>query len=314
LTKNSDINDFFKTLSINEGFDDIGFASAELLKDEYEHFLEWVSEGYNADMGWLERKQGKRRDVSLLLNGARSVIVFLHNYYTDNSHSGPGNRGKISRYAWGNDYHKIIRKKLISFSRKAKEKFPSNHFKPYVDTGPVLEKQWAVRAGVGWQGKNSLLLNKKFGSYCFIGLIITDLSITPNKKINNYCGSCTACIDACPTSAIVSDFIVDSGKCISYWTIESDREKKFPDSIKKNLNGWIFGCDICQEVCPWNSKKKIADFSDYQPRYGETDVELQLILEMNDKDFSNRFRNTNLKRSKLTGLQRNARELLEIQT
>jgi epoxyqueuosine reductase len=301
---------FLNTAALGAGFDEIGFAAVEVLDNEYDKYIQWIDKGFHAGMQYLARREGKRRDISKLLAGAKTVIVLLHNYNTDYKHESNEESGKISRYAWGDDYHEIIKKKLLAIAAKAKELFPDNEFKTYVDTGPVLEKQWAVRAGVGWQGKNSLLLNKRLGSYFFIGIIITDMLLDADKPQKNYCGSCTACIDNCPTGAIVEPFVVDSRKCISYWTIETKGNTSFPENISGRLNGWLFGCDICQEVCPWNSKQEFVDFDYFKPRQGETELALKQILSMNEEEFRLRFKNTPLKRSKLSGLQRNAVELL----
>jgi epoxyqueuosine reductase len=304
---------FFKDASFHAGFGEIGFAAVEPLDSEYADYLKWIDNDLHAGMEYLARRQGKRRDITILLENAKTVIVLLHNYNTDYKHSGKLEYGKISRYAWGDDYHDIIKNKLIEITKKAKDYYPDNHFKAYVDTGPILEKQWAVRAGLGWQGKNSLLLNRKFGSYFFIGIIITDLGIKADKPQRDYCSSCTACIDSCPTDAIVQPYVVDSRKCISYWTIETKGVLQFPVSLSRNLNGWLFGCDICQEVCPWNSKPHYIDFDYFRPRQNEFELPLKHILTMSQNKFQLRFKNSPLKRSKLTGLQHNARELLQNQ-
>ena len=184
--------------------------------------------------------------------------------------------------------------------------YPHNEFKHYTDTGPVLEKAWAVRAGLGWQGKNSLLLNSNLGSYCFISVIITDLNLEPDTKQSDHCGTCSACITACPTDAIIQPKVVDSRKCISYWTIEAKPDLTIPDDITEKLNGWLFGCDICQEVCPWNGKIKPTVNINFEPRDNQTELDLKSVGEMDEESFRIRFRNSPLKRTKLKGLQRNA--------
>ncbi len=307
----SDIKSYFRRLASAEDFDETGFAKVEPLDAEYNNYLNWLDNGFHSDMHYLNRRLGKRRDITILLEDAKTVIVFLHNYNTVYKHSGQKENGKISRYAWGDDYHNILKEKLTRIASKAKSTFPDNSFKVYVDTGPVLEKQWAVRAGVGWQGKNSMLINRKLGSYTFIGIIITDLVVEANKQQRNYCGSCTACIDNCPTGAIVQPYVVDSRKCISYWTIETKPYVSFPDSVKQNLNGWLFGCDICQEVCPWNAKVHFTRHEYFKPRKGETELNLTSVLKMTENEFRERFRNSPIKRTKLAGLQRNAEALEE---
>jgi len=309
--QNIDPKSFLKRISEDFGFDDIGFAAVEKLEKEYEFYLNWLDKGFHGKMQYLARREGKRRDISMVLDGAATVIVLLQNYNTNYKHSNSKHLGKISRYAWGDDYHDVMKKKLKKISNLAGEFFPENKFKVYVDTGPVLEKQWAVRAGLGWQGKNSLLLNKHFGSYVFIGIMITDLVINPDNPVRDMCGKCTACIDACPVDAIVEPKVVDSRKCLSYWTIETKEDTIFPKEISDKLNGWLFGCDICQEVCPWNSKNIYTNINNFKPRNGETELSLDDILNMTESEFRLRFKNSPIKRSKLPGLKRNAKTILK---
>jgi epoxyqueuosine reductase len=190
-----------------------------------------------------------------------------------------------------------------------KSKFPGEEFKHYTDTGSVLEKLWAWRAGLGWQGRHSLLINRRLGSWCFISVIITSLEIEADTQSNDFCGSCTSCITACPTNAIVADKVVDSGKCISYWTIESKGIQEFPAYISGNLNGWLFGCDICQEVCPWNSKTKSTQIAEFLPRNNQTTLTRDYINSLDNETFKLRFRNSPIKRRKLGGLQLNMKEI-----
>lgn len=310
IQNNQNPKQIFQELSHREQFDAIGFASAELLYDEIEYFKKWIDMGYHGDMGYLERNLDKRTNIGLILNDAKTVIVTLIYYagYKEKYSNSP-DLGKISKYAWSRDYHLTVKEKLLRITNSASEIFPTNNFKVYVDTGPILEKQWAIRAGLGWQGKNSLLLNKKLGSFCFIGIIITDLEIPKDKVQKDHCGNCTACIDACPTEAIVMPMIIDSRKCISYWTIETKSDKKFPKEIQKNLESWLFGCDICQDVCPWNKKVKLEIKEEFLPINNQIELKLDEIQKMTQEDFSARFKNTPIKRSKLAGLIRNANEL-----
>lgn len=300
----------FQELSQKEQFDSIGFASANTLDIEMDNYKKWIDSAFHGDMGYLDRNLDKRANIGLILNNAKTVIVTLIHYAGfKEKYSNSPNSGKISKYAWSSDYHITVKEKLERIKEAAYEIWPSNSFKTYVDTGPILEKQWAIKAGLGWQGKNSLLLNKKLGSFCFIGIIITDLEIPSDHIQQDHCGKCTACIDACPTGAIVMPKVIDSRKCISYWTIETKSDKKFPSEISTNLNSWLFGCDICQDVCPWNKKVKIEIKDEFLPINNQIELKLDEVKEMTQEKFSVRFKNTPIKRSKLAGLIRNASEL-----
>lgn len=291
------------------GFDLIGFAQVENLGKEFDNYISWLENGFHSGMDYLERNKEKRKDVSLILENAKTLIVTATNYNTPFFHNTEldNSTGKISRYAWGDDYHEVILPRLESLSSEIKKLFPDTISKCYVDTGPILEKVWAVRAGLGWQGKNSLLLTKKFGSYVFIGIIITTIQIEPDKIIPDHCGKCTACMDSCPTNAIVNPKVVDSNKCISYWTIETKGRIDFPENIAKNLRNWAFGCDICQEVCPWNRKMIYTEEKRFYPRQDKTELESENIFTMSPEEFNIRFKNSPIKRTKLVGLQKNLR-------
>lgn len=297
-----------KLISLSEelAFIDIGFAKVEPLDKEIEVYKKWLDSGKNATMQWMERNLEKRQNPSQLVTGAKTVIILLYNYYTGKKYSESKEFGKISRYAWNYDYHDIILPKLRKLENLIKEEFPNSNNRSYVDTGPILEKVWAEKAGVGWQGKNSLLISKKYGSYVFLGTIITSVEFECLPQVKDYCGTCTKCIDACPTDAIVEDKIVDSNKCISYWTIEAKADSEIPEEISQNSNNWIFGCDICQEVCPWNRHKpKITDDLDFFPRNNETELSKEFILNLSQEEFSGRFRKSPIKRTKIAGLKRN---------
>ncbi len=217
--------------------------------------------------------------------------------------------GRLSRYAWGTDYHDILLPKLKIISESIKNLCPGAATAEYVDTGPVLERQWAVRAGIGWQGKNGCIINKEYGSYFFLGTVITDVYFEPDMPQSDHCGKCTACIDACPTGAIVSPKVIDSRKCLGYWTVEAKPDIEFPSYIQKNQSGALFGCDICQEVCPWNKKASACNEKQFYPRNGETCLSKGYVENMTQEEFSLRFRKSPVKRVKLAGLKRNARYL-----
>lgn len=293
------------------GFFDIKIAKSEELTEEFTNFENWIDKNYNATMKWIERNTEKRKNPAEILANCKSVIVLAYNYFTNFKYPTEiSGKGKISKYAWGDDYHEIILPKLKEIEAFIKENFHDAECKSYVDTGPILEKIWAEKAGIGWQGKNSLIISKTHGSYFFIGIILTTLEIEPDTPIKDYCGSCTKCIVNCPTGAIVENKVVDSNKCISYWNIEAKPEMNIPENITNNSNNWSYGCDICQEVCPWNKNlPKITNEIKFFPRKNETYIEIDDILKMTNEDFNARFKKSPIKRTKLTGMQRNATQL-----
>ncbi len=302
-----------KDFALESGFSTIGFASASKSISGFELFTEWIAKGYHADMKWLDKNHEKRQNIENILPGAKTVIVTTTNYLTDFSYHNLNSYGKISRYAWGDDYHNVILPKLELIAEKISELFPCSISKCYVDTGPILEKQWAVAAGIGWQGKNSLIMNKKDGSWFFIGIIITTAEFEPDSPLADHCGKCDLCMKSCPTDAIIAPKVIDSNKCISYWTIEAKADRDIPFDIAGNMNSWIFGCDICQDVCPWNRKVKPVYDKVFSPRLGQTQLKLDDLIEMTDEDFRLRFSNSPVKRPKLAGMKRNANILLSQQ-
>ncbi len=298
------ISDFAKEL----GFLDIGFAAGTNLPKEAENYAIWIESGFHADMHYLDKNFDKKEDIRLIFESAKSVIALAYPYNTGFSHK--SDSAKISRYAWGSDYHDIIKKKLKLTAGYITELMPGSEHRVYVDTGPTLDRQWAIKAGLGWQGKNGNIINPKYGSYFFIGLIITSLEFDSDKQVKNHCGKCTACLDACPTKAIIAPMVVDSQKCISYWTIEAKPDKEIPGSIADNLNGWAYGCDICQEVCPWNKKVECNSKDEFLfPRNGETNFNINKIMAMSDEEFRLRFAKSPIKRTKHEGIKRNLRTL-----
>lgn len=287
------------------GFELCGFAAAEELHAESDRLTEWLERGYQAGMAYMVRNQDKRKNPELILDGVRSVISLGLIYNTPYEHSDESDRGKVSRYAWGDDYHEIMWSRLEEMCVKTKEHFPDFIYRSYVDTGPVMDKVWAVKAGLGWMGKHTNIINREKGSWFFIANIFTNLQLKAAEPIQDFCGSCTACIDACPTEAIVEPYQVDAGKCISYLTIENKGE--ISPRFKEQFEGWIFGCDICQDVCPWNQKfGALASEESFKPRNGETTLSLQYISEMDNKLFRERFKGSPVLRAKLKGLKRNA--------
>jgi epoxyqueuosine reductase len=291
------------------GFDLIGFAPYRLLKEEIQYYKKWINKGYNADMTYLEKNIDKREDVKNILPDAQSVISLGLNYQTNEVHSNQNGFGKISRYAWGKDYHLIVWKKLDELISELKKIDNSFEAKSYVDTGPVMDKTWAVNAGLGWLGKHTNVINREIGSFFFISTIITNCSFEPSQIVTDHCGSCTACIDACPTDAIFNEYQLEASKCISYLTIENKGE--IPIEFKGKFENWLFGCDICQDVCPWNKKFSIAtSVNEFFPNNNNKEISLNEVIAMTQDEFSKRFKNSPIKRTKLNGFKRNAKFLL----
>ncbi|HEX2866675.1 MAG TPA: tRNA epoxyqueuosine(34) reductase QueG [Ignavibacteriales bacterium] len=289
----------------NLGFDLIGFTPADELIEETEKLQEWLAKKYNAGMAYMERSIEKRRDVRNILASAKSVISLALNYYTDEKHSGDPEKGKVSRYGWGTDYHYIIWEKLEELTNKLKSMDPGFEAMTYVDTGPVMDKVWASKAGLGWIGKHSNLITKEFGSWVFLATVITNYDFSFSSMVTDHCGSCTRCLEACPTGAITSEYVVDGSRCISYLTIENKAE--IPEDFKGKMEGWLFGCDICQEVCPWNIKfPKVTSEEKFLPENGNKEIDLKEVLSMESTDFKVRFRRSPINRAKLKGLKRNA--------
>lgn len=291
------------------GFDLVGFADAKPLDLESGQLSAWLQKGYHAGMQYMEKNLEKRKNVNELLPGAKSVISLGLNYYTPYPFTGNKSVGKISRYAWNIDYHIIIWEKLFLLIQQLKEIDPDFEGLSYVDTGPVMDKAWAVRSALGWQGKHSNIINKDFGSWFFIANIISNVVFEYSTPIEDFCGSCTACIDACPTNAI-TPYIVDSNKCISYQTIENKGE--IPSSLKGKFDNWLFGCDICQDVCPWNIKfSRLSSEPGFYDKENKRELPLDEVLEMTQDKFTELFRTSPVKRTKLKGLTRNAAFLKE---
>ncbi len=291
------------------GFHKVGIVRAEPLVNESKYLLRWLADGYHGEMAWLAREPEKRSDPRLIFPEARSMIVAAMNYYTPHEHGDDPARGKISRYAWGDDYHDVLKEKLHQLLDWIKIGRPETAGRICVDTAPVMDKAWAVRAGLGWIGKHSNVITKEYGSWIFIGEIMLTLELDYDSEIvEDHCGTCTACLDACPTNAIVEPYVVDSRKCISYATIEL-RSEDLPDQIASNLDGRMYGCDICQDVCPWNRFEKPTVERRFEPRKSETSINLDEALSLTPETYAERFRRTAIKRAKLPALKRNAAAL-----
>jgi len=296
-----------KDRALFEGFNKVGIVGAQSLADEGRRLKEWLARGYHGEMGWMARDVAKRINPLEIFPQTRSVVVVALNYFTPHQHQQNPATGKVSRYAWGDDYHDVVKEKLTSLLSWIREQEPSAEGKVCVDIQPVMDKAWAVRAGLGWLGKHSNVITPEHGSWVFIGELLLNLELDHDtERVEDHCGTCTLCIDACPTAAITEPYVVDSNKCISYATIEL----RAPDlSGEIDLAGWLYGCDICQDVCPWNRFEETTSETRFAPREGNVNAELDDILELTPETYAARFRGSAMKRAKLSGLQRNARAL-----
>ena len=291
------------------GFTRVGFAPIESLDEESSHLQEWLNRGYHGTMQWIARNMDKRTDPAKIVPGAKSVIAVAMNYYTETPHSSMPGVGKISRYAWGDDYHDILGGRLKRLLAWMRTEYPESEGKWYVDTGPVMDKVWAQRAGIGWLGKHTNIITDDIGSWVFLGEIITTLELDYDKPATDHCGTCTLCLEACPTQAIVEPYVVDSNRCLSYLTIEHRDE--IAGDVAKKFDGWIYGCDICQDVCPWNEKfSAVSDEPGFHPREWNKAPVLELWKDMTQEEFTKQFKGSPMKRTKREGLTRNVRVVI----
>lgn len=288
-----------KKLALEAGFDFCGISKAEFLEDEARNLENWLNKNYHGKMAYMANYFDKRLDPRLLVDGAKSVITVILNYFPEEELT--ESEYKISKYAYGTDYHFVIKDKLRTVLEGIQEQIGEVDARVFVDSAPVMDKAWAKKSGLGWVGKNSNIINRKIGSFFFIGEIICDLELESDGPIKDYCGSCTACIDACPTDAIMEPYKVDGSKCISYLTIEL--KDQIPEEFKGKMENWAFGCDICQDVCPWNSFAKPNKTIEFTPK--ESLKEFKDWEEITQEIFSALFKNSPIKRTKLDGLKRN---------
>jgi len=299
--------------SVDLGISDIKFTDSNISVEAVNNYNQWIELGYHSQMKYLENQRDKRSNPLLILDGVKSIIVCALNYYSGDFNLNLENQGKVARYAIGKDYHIVFKDKLIDLANFILQSAPNNSIKVYVDTGAILERYWAEKAGIGWQGKNGNIISTKFGSYFFIGILLTTLEFESDSTVANHCGKCNLCITKCPTQAIVMPKVIDSNKCISYWTIEAKPDMDIPAQIQNANKEWIFGCDICQEVCPWNKKyAKTTNINEFINLKNLT-LDLNSVLNMSQDEFSTKFKNSPIKRTKLKGLQRNAKALMNSQ-
>ncbi|WP_317133813.1 tRNA epoxyqueuosine(34) reductase QueG [Leptolyngbya sp. PCC 6406] len=299
-----------KQQAIALGFHRVGIVAIPSIATEAEQqskaaLQSWLDQGYQADMAWMGNP--KRQDIRAVMPEVRSLIAVALNYYTPHAHSHHPHQGKISRYGWGRDYHRVMATRLKALATWLESHSPDIQTRYYVDTGPVQDKFWAQQAGLGWIAKNGNLITRDYGSWVFLGEILTSLPLAADAPHTAHCGTCTRCLDACPTAAITSPGVVDANRCIAYHTIEN-REEVLPDAIAKNLQGWVAGCDICQDVCPWNQRfAQETDVADFQP-YGDNQApDLGELATLTQADWERRFPASALRRIKPAQWRRNAR-------
>lgn len=307
LSNRSELTEKIRAKALSLGFDACGFARARRLENEERRLEEWLKQQRHATMHWMENHFDKRVDPTLLVPGSKTVVSVLASYHHP-SHKDQikdSSGLKIAKYAQGRDYHKVVKKKLKKLFHFTREMAGDVQGRFFVDSAPVLDKAWAVQAGLGWIGKNSNLLNKQIGSYFFIGEMIIDLETSYDSPVTDHCGHCTRCMDACPTNAIYEPYRVDATRCISYLTIEHDGP--IAEKYHRDMENWIFGCDICQDVCPWNSKAITATFSDLHPRPWVTEPSDQDWFDLTPDSFDRIFEGSPVRRTKFEGLSRNIR-------
>ncbi|MCS6815207.1 MAG: tRNA epoxyqueuosine(34) reductase QueG [Cyanobacteria bacterium] len=292
-----------KQLALALGFHRVGIAAVTEDDGATESLRQWLARGYHADMQWMANP--RRQDIRQVMPTVKSVICVALNYYTPHQHSQHPDRGKISRYAWGRDYHRVVGKRLKPLVEKLRQ--VGAKAIAYVDTGPIQDKVWAQRAGIGWIAKNGNLITRDYGSWVFLGEVLTDLELAADQPHTAHCGTCTRCLDACPTQAITQPFVVDANRCIAYHTIEN-RSPTLPDWIHPHLHGWVAGCDICQDVCPWNQRfAKETTVEEFQPYAGNVAPTLAELATLSDEEWERRFPASALRRIKPYMLRRNAR-------
>lgn len=284
------------------GFMYCGISKAEFLEDEAPKLEEWLNKNYHGTMGWMANHFDKRLDPTKLVPGAKSVVSVLLNYYPEKEQKDL-NAPKISKYAFGGDYHYVIKDKLKELAHFIEENIGGVSGRAFVDSAPVMDKVWAKRSGLGWVGKNTNLIHPKHGSFFFIGELILDLELEPDGSIKDYCGTCTACLDACPTDALVAPYQIDASRCISYLTIEL--KEQIPTEFKGQMDGWAFGCDVCQDVCPWNRFSKPHNEPAFDPKEGLLEMTESDWEEITEDVFRRLFKNSAVKRTKYSGLKRN---------
>ncbi|MFV5698275.1 tRNA epoxyqueuosine(34) reductase QueG [Flavobacterium sp. ZT3R17] len=301
MIQKSKYTEFIKSEAKRLGFLACGISKAQFLEEEAPRLENWLNKNRNGEMSYMENHFDKRLNPKLLVDDAKSVISLLLNYYPEKLQN--PDSYKISKYAYGQDYHFVIKEKLKEFLFSIQSTIGAVSGRAFVDSAPVLDKAWAAKSGLGWIGKNSNLLTQKVGSFYFIAELIIDLDLEYDNATSDHCGTCTACIDACPTKAIVAPYIVDGSKCISYFTIEL--KENIPHEMKGHFDDWVFGCDVCQDVCPWNKFSKAHKEPLFNPNPELLSMSKKDWREITEETFKVVFKNSPLKRAKFQGLKRN---------
>lgn len=295
--------EIIKQLASQGGFDHCGIARAELLDDDARRLENWLNRGMHGTMQYMENHFDLRIDPTKLVPGARSVITLLMNYYPAKQQR--SDAPKVSKYAYGHDYHEVIRNKLKQLLQQLKEQVGEIHGRGFVDSAPVLERAWAQRSGMGWVGKNGNLIHKESGSYFFIATLVVDLELNyDNAFVKDHCGTCTRCIDHCPTEAILPNKVIDGSKCISYFTIEL-KDALIPGNMKGKFDDWMFGCDVCQDICPWNRFAKPNNEINFTPIPEVLNFSTNDWEALTEESFKTIFKNSPIKRTKFEGIKRN---------
>jgi epoxyqueuosine reductase len=293
---------FIKRKAQELGFFFCGISKAEFLEEEAPRLEDWLKRSLNGKMSYMENHFDKRLDPRILVDGAKSVVSLLLNYFPEDTQN--PNAPKISKYAYGEDYHFVIKDKLKSLMQCIQDEIGEVDGRVFVDSAPVLDKAWAKKSGLGWVGKNSNLIHPKHGSFFFIAELIIDLELDSDGPIKDYCGTCTKCIDDCPTDAIIQPYVVDGSKCISYLTIEL-KDQILPQEFKGKMDDWMFGCDVCQDVCPWNRFSKPTQESRFRPSAELMQMNKSDWMDLTQEVFSSLFKNSAVQRTKFEGLKRN---------
>jgi epoxyqueuosine reductase len=296
-----------KQKALDLGFHQVGIANVDASAGELaaQRLRAWLQLGYHADMEWMADR--RRQDIHSIVPEVRSVICVALNYYTPHQRPEGEEYAKISRYAWGRDYHKVLHKKLKLLSNWLQTQEEGIQSRYYADTGPISDKVWAQQAGIGWIAKNGNLITREYGSWVFLGEVLTNLKLTPDRPHLPHCGTCTRCIAACPTGAIAQPFVVDANRCLAYHTIEN-RGETLPEAIASHLQGWVAGCDICQDVCPWNQRfAVVTDVVEFQPYPENIGPAIADLANISDDEWDRRFRASALRRIKPRMLRRNAK-------
>ena len=301
LDKNN-LSKIIKSEAISIGFLSCGISKAEFLSEEAPKLESWLKSGFNGEMSYMERNFDKRLDPRLLVPGCKSVISLLFNYYTEKK-AKKDHEPKISSYAYGKDYHFVIKEKLRELLSRIKNLAGDVNGRVFVDSAPVMDKAWAKKSGLGWIGKNTNLISKKTGSFFFIAELILDLELEYDHPTTDHCGSCTECIDSCPTNALATPYKIDATKCISYATIEL--KNNIPNSFKDNMKGWIFGCDICQDVCPWNRFSKNHNEPSFEDKKNISNMSKKQWEDLTKEVFDKVFKESPIKRTGYSGIKRN---------